>query len=180
MSVLLDDDRIYIRPYVYEDVALLSKAVRGSLVELLPWINWVHLDYTDKDALDWVSTRQDSWQRGCEYDFAIFCKKTDCLLGGVGLNAIFYEHRFANMGYWVCTAETGKGIATAAARLLCRFAFEYKSFNRVEIVASSANLGSQRVAEKIPAQREGILRERSMINGELHDTVMYSVLASQW
>ena len=40
------------------------------------------------------------------------------LLGGCGLNGVNRINRFANLGYWVRSTETGRGIATAATRAL--------------------------------------------------------------
>src|SRR5437588_791403 len=45
-----------------------------------------------------------------------------------------------------------------------------------ELVAAVDNVGSQRVAEKAGATREGILRNRLLINGRPHDAVLYSLV----
>ena len=85
-------------------------------------------------------------------------------------------HNFANLGYWVRSSRVGQGVATAATRLAAQFGFEELKFTRIEIVAATGNVGSLRVAEKAGARREGVLRNRLMLGGKLHDAVMHSLV----
>src|SRR5262245_32789118 len=98
-------------------------------------------------------------------------------VGGAGLKCIHRVHQFANLGYWVRTSATGRGLATRATRLAARFGFEQLGLHRIEIVVAVDNLASQRVAERAGAVREGVARKRLLIRGESHDAVMYSLVA---
>jgi aminoglycoside 6'-N-acetyltransferase len=52
---------------------------------------------------------------------------------------------------------------------------------RVQLKTDLRNLQSQRAIEKLGAVREGVLRRYQIrSNGEVRDTVMYSVLADEW
>ena len=110
------------------------------------------------------------------YSFGIFDKETGRFLGGVGLNFVNRAHQIANLGYWVRTSATGRGIASRATRLAARIAFEELGLQRIEIVAAVGNLGSQRVAEKAGAVREGVLRKRLLIRGEELDSALFSLV----
>ena len=81
-----------------------------------------------------------------------------------------------NLGYWVRTSAAGRGAATRATRLAARFGFEQLGLHRIEIVAAIDNIGSQRVAEKAGAVREGVLRKRLLIRGKSQDAVLYSLI----
>jgi RimJ/RimL family protein N-acetyltransferase len=72
----------------------------------------------------------------------------------------------ANLGYWVRTSETGRGIASKATRLVAQFGFAELGLQRIEILAAVGNVASQRVAEKAGAVRECVARKRLLINGE--------------
>jgi len=85
-------------------------------------------------------------------------------------------HQMANLGYWVRTSAAGRGVATRAARLVARFGFAQLDLHRIEILAAVDNIGSQKVAEKAGAVREGVLRKRLLINGESQDAVIFSLL----
>jgi RimJ/RimL family protein N-acetyltransferase len=85
-------------------------------------------------------------------------------------------HQFGNLGYWVRTSAAGRGVASKASRLVARFGFEELGLHRIEILAAVSNVASQRVAEKIGAAREGVLRKRLLIRGEPQDAVMFSLV----
>jgi RimJ/RimL family protein N-acetyltransferase len=110
-----------------------------------------------------------------EYGFAIVDAQGG-FLGGCGLNQLSAAHRFGNLGYWVRTSASGRGVATEAARQLAEFAFRETDLVRLEIVCAAANVRSQRVAERAGAEREGVLRNRLMLHGHPVDAVMYSLV----
>jgi ribosomal-protein-serine acetyltransferase len=97
-----------------------------------------------------------------------------------GLNQLRPEHRLANLGYWVRTSATGRGVATAAVRQLARFAFRETDLIRLELVVAADNAASHRVAEKADALREGPAHDRLYIHGKAHDAVVYALLRSRW
>jgi len=59
--------------------------------------------------------------------------------------------------------------------LLSDWAFSNTDLVRLEIVAAVGNRWSQRVAEKVEAVREGVLRKRLLIHGIWHDAVVFSI-----
>jgi RimJ/RimL family protein N-acetyltransferase len=59
-------------------------------------------------------------------------------------------------------------------RLLAQAGFETLSINRIEILAAVENEPSQKAALKAGAMREGVLRKRLLIGGEMHDAVLFS------
>jgi RimJ/RimL family protein N-acetyltransferase len=122
---------------------------------MLKWAPWCHPGYSVSDCTSWLSSRSQMWSEGIEYDFVIFDTKDNTFLGGCAIDQINRKHNFATLGYWVRSSQTGKGIATAAVRLIIRLGFKTLSFTRLEIVVAVQNKASQRVAEKVGAVREG-------------------------
>ena len=94
----------------------------------------------------------------------------------MGINFINRVHQMGNLGYWVRTSAAGHGVATTATRMAGRFAFEQLGLRRIEIVAAVGHVPSQRVAEKAGATREGVLRNRLLINSESLDAVLFSLV----
>lgn len=177
MKTELTDGTISLRPYLTDDVEDLYQAVRESMNELQPWMPWCHPDYSIEESRDWLALREDARSNGTEYDFCISDARTGRFLGGVGLNQIKDQHRAANLGYWIRTSAAGRGVATSAARLVARFGFEELNLIRIEIVAATGNLASQRVAEKVGAVREGVMRKALLLHGVAHDAVLTSLVA---
>jgi ribosomal-protein-serine acetyltransferase len=177
MKTELTDGTISLRPYRLEDAEELYLAVRESLNELQQWMPWCHPDYSIEESREWLASHEGVSNGGTEYGFRIADARTDQYLGGVGLNQIRSLHRSANLGYWVRTSATKRGVATRATRLVARFGFEELNLVRIEIVAAVGNLASQRVAEKVGAVREGVMRKGLLIHGTPHDAVLTALVA---
>jgi ribosomal-protein-serine acetyltransferase len=170
------DGTILIRPFRAEDITAVFEAVRESINEVAPWLPWCHPDYQVEETAEFIMSRDGAWKNDTDYGFGIFDAKTGKFLGGVGLSQVNRIHQMANLGYWVRTSCAGRGVASSAARLAARFALEELKLHRVEILAATGNLASQRVAEKAGATREGVLRKRLLVKGQVQDAVLYSLV----
>jgi ribosomal-protein-serine acetyltransferase len=176
MELELSDERLIVRAYREDDVPLLFEAVRESIPEVSPWLGWCHENYSIEESREFIQSRAAKAQGDEWYSFGVFGRKDGRFLGGVGLNFINRVHQFGNLGYWVRSSAAGKGVASRAARLVARFGFEELGLHRIEIVAAVSNIASQRVAEKMGAVRESVLRKRLLIHGEPQDAVMFSLV----
>lgn len=166
---------IGLRPFHAHEAPAFAEAVIESVPELAPWMPWARPDYGIADAEAWIRETRGAFDACTKHEFAI-CDRSDRLLGGVGLNMRNDLHRSANLGYWVRTSAAGRGIATAAARTAALFGFEGLDLQRIEILVIVGNTASLRVAEKLGAHREGVLRNRLRIYGEPRDAVMHSLV----
>ncbi|MBI3462334.1 MAG: GNAT family N-acetyltransferase [Planctomycetes bacterium] len=174
----LTNGRIRLRRYRPDDIDPQFEAAIESVAEVHPWLPWCHPEYTREESAAWVQSRQAAWERDEEYSFVIADCQTDRFVGGCGLNQIDRLRLRANLGYWVRTSETGRGVATAATRLLARFGFEELGLQRIEIVAAVDNHGSQRVAMKAGATRECVARNRLRMHDRQFDAVCFSLIPS--
>jgi ribosomal-protein-serine acetyltransferase len=172
----LTDESFVIRQYRSDDVEDLYAAARESTEQIYPWMEWCHPRFSRQDSKAWVLSREKDWKTGAEYSFVIADAFTKAFLGSCGINGVNRSHKFANLGYWVRTSATGRGAATAATKLLAKFGFQELKLNRIEIVISVGNRPSERVAEKVGATKEGILRRRLVIGNKTHDATMYSLI----
>ena len=175
-GIRFTNDMLMLRPYKVTDIEPCFNAIRESINELLPWMWWCHNTYSINDTQIWVESRPDAWQNATEYSFAIIDSKDGSFLGGCGLSNINRTDRCVNLGYWVRTSRSGHGLAPAAALGVARFAFKELELNRVEIVIATENKASMRVAEKIGALREGILRKRIVVRDTVYDAFLFSLL----
>ena len=175
-NINLTNGTITLRPYQREDADSLYEAARESIIEMTPWMPWCHADYSIQESRGWIKDCFEKWKQGGAYDFVITDTSTGRFLGGCGLNDIHREFDIANLGYWVRTSATRKGVATATTLLLADFGINVLKLKRIEIVVDVDNIASQRVAEKSGATREGILRNRVTQYGKPIDAVMYSLI----
>ena len=170
---------VAIRCYAPRDAAALHEAARESIDEVYPWLEWCHPGYEISESRAWIQHCRRAWEAEEEYQFAIV-GPDDAYLGGCGINRIDRNHRTANLGYWVRSSETGRGVATAAARQVALFAFEATELDRLEILTAVENRASQRVAERVGAVRETIARRRLYLHGTRHDAVQYAIVRGLW
>ncbi|MDX1688424.1 MAG: GNAT family N-acetyltransferase [Candidatus Promineifilaceae bacterium] len=174
-DVELSDGVVILRPPGPDDVKGLFAAVHESRDALRPWMGWVSDDYTIADTRTWIESQPSNWEEGAHYGFLI-TDDEGTVLGTCGLGHPNNVHRFANLGYWVRSGRRGEGIAGRATRLLAAFGFRELDLVRVEIVVSVGNAASLRVAEKVGARREGVLRNRILVRDAVHDAVMHSLV----
>jgi RimJ/RimL family protein N-acetyltransferase len=80
------------------------------------------------------------------------------------------------IGYWVRSDETAKGVATEATAALVRVGFEELGFHRLTLRIAVGNRASERVAEKLGFTREGVLREELLIRGRWTDHTLFALL----
>lgn len=175
-NIRLTNGIITLRPYQTSDVEPLYQAARESIPEVSVWMPWCHPDYTIEESKEFIEKLPEQWEKGTGYGFAITDTDTGLYLGGCGIGRIQPDWGGANLGYWVRTSHTKKGVATAVTLLLARFAFNELKLNRVEIIVAIDNIASLRVAEKAGAVKEGVLRNGLTINGRPHDAVMFSLI----
>jgi len=83
----------------------------------------------------------------------------------------------AEVGYWLGFEFWGKGIATAALRLVTAHAFGANAeLRRLYAVPFSSNPASARVLAKAGYHCEGTLRQSAIKDGRILDQWMYAVL----
>ncbi len=174
--VELSDGSIILKPIGPQYLDQQFEAIMESMNELAAWMAWAHPHYSKDESREGLKTKPDTWKRGEDYEFAILDTDDGSFLGRCGLNSIHAKDNLANLGYWVRSSHTKRGVATAAARLIARFGFDRVKLTRAEIVVAVGNKASQRVAAKAGATREGILRNRVKVGESIHDAVMFSLI----
>lgn len=172
----LSDGTIVVRPHRAEDCDAMYTAVVESMAELSRWLPWCHAGYAREDAASFIALSAQAWTQAAHYPFAILAAGNDSFLGGIGINHIVRPNRLGNMGYWVRTSRTGQGIASAAVRLVSRYAFESLGFTRLEIACIPTNALSRRVAEKAGARFEALARNRLVMHGTACDASVYGLV----
>jgi RimJ/RimL family protein N-acetyltransferase len=111
--------------------------------------------------------------------FALF--KGDALVGMSSFMGIDLERDVLEIGstYYV-PAMRGTGFNRVAKDLMLERAFG-SGFRRVEFRVDARNGRSQAALARIGAVREGVLRaDRITWTGHVRDTVLFSILASEW
>ena len=140
---------LVLRRHQVEDAEAIASAIAESMDELRPWMPWV-----SEDALDPEYQRKrladdaPRWGRhGHEATYVIEPAGSPRLLGLCGIQDRGTRDA-RELGYWLRTSATGRGHATAAARVLTETALTLPGVRRVEIRCDASNGRSAGVAER--------------------------------
>ncbi len=168
-------EKLILRRYTKDFAPMLYEAaIESHGGDFSHWMPWCHENYALSESESFTARCLEFWDKETVFSFAIFGASDGNFLGGIGLNQFNSQHNFVNLGYWIRTSRQNRGAASEATRALARASFEDLPINRIEILAAVENKASQRVAAKAGAHREGILRNRLLIGGRVHDGVMFS------
>ncbi len=173
----LSDGFVQLRPVEVGNFEHFWDAASESFNEVSVWMPW-SADIPKEEVRRWYISSIDAWEKGTSYSFSVVDAGDGSYLGECFLDPVDAPHKMANLGYWVRTSRTKRGVATAATRVLAAFGLKEIGLLRIEIVIATSNLGSQRVAEKSGAVREGLLRNRIIVRDKMHDAIMYSIIPS--
>jgi RimJ/RimL family protein N-acetyltransferase len=162
---------LVLRPWTEDDVDAMVAGCNDP--EVARWIPTIPHPYTEADARAFIrgEVRSDHQALAVEVDGRV--------VGGIGLGLNAHAHR-GSIGYWIARPARGQGICTRALRLLARHALEDLGLQRVQLFTDPDNAASQRVAEKVGFQREGVMRAHLRHpDGRIRDSVMFSLLPGE-
>lgn len=100
------------------------------------------------------------------------------MAGCIDLKHTDWRARTTEVGYWVAPWGRGNGLAGRATRVLAGWALRECGLERVELLAATGNVASQRAAETAGFVREGILRNAGYTHDGRVDLVAYSLVCS--
>jgi ribosomal-protein-alanine N-acetyltransferase len=179
----LERENSAIRPFVRGDLEALL-ALRLSNRDFMAPYEADRSDafFTRAGQAREIALDTEAWAAGAGYAMAIVDRfADDRLVGRIALsNVVRGPWQNATVGYWVDQAANGRGHATNAVRLLCRFAFEHAGLHRVQPAIMPRNARSRRVAENVGFRHEGTAVRYLKIAGVWEDHDVYAMTREEW
>jgi RimJ/RimL family protein N-acetyltransferase len=131
------------------DLDEVVEAVDASLAELAPWMPWAQdPDATREGTAAFLEEADDRWASGAEWSYVVRLVSGSGAAGVVGIiDRVGPDAR--EIGYWVRTALSGRGVATEAAGALTGAGLALPGVARMEIHCDEANVRSARVAARL-------------------------------
>ncbi|MBL8299461.1 MAG: GNAT family N-acetyltransferase [Rhodanobacteraceae bacterium] len=142
---------------------------------------WSFAPWTQRQqAQDWFEQRRHLGEREEIWPWAITSRRSGELLGLTTLYSVNRAQRRAEIGYQLSSPHWGQGYAQEALRASLSYAIDALELGRIEADIDPRNEPSCRLVERLGFRREGYLRERWQVNGEVCDTALYGLLAREF
>ncbi|MGC5018345.1 GNAT family N-acetyltransferase [Micromonospora sp. DT47] len=165
----------HLRPFRLDDIADTATACADPLTQR--FISGMPDPYTEDAARWWITEGAPAARAAGGAAYAIADPASDRLLGGIGLSQVVAARGQAEIGYWVAPWARGRGVATAATRVLSARAFAAGTA-RLELLTRAENPASQRVALAAGFRYEGTRRAANPTRGGgRHDLLAWVRLA---
>ena len=123
---------------------------------------------------------EESFARRSLFQWGVAERATGAVVGTCTLASLSREHRRAEVGYALRRDVWGRGYMAEALPALIDFAFGTLGLHRLEADVDPRNASSIRLLEGAGFVREGYLRERYHLLGEVQDAALYGLLAPAW
>lgn len=165
----LEKDKTAIRPFIKSDRKRLAlyannKNVQQNLRDSMPF------PYSVEDADLFIAT---VLMESPVHTFAILFQKKLVGVCGLILQEDIYR-KSCEVGYWVAEPYWGKGIASAALKLVTNYAFERLDKRRVYTGVFEYNVASMKVLENCGYTKEGVFSKALIKDGKFYDEVRYA------
>jgi len=147
-----------------------------AVCRYLPWGAWPSID----EAHARIERYRKAMIAGEMVRLLIVRTDDEAVLGDCTLFHLDAPCRRAEVGYSLAAAAWGKGIVQEAVGALLQFGFTAMDLNRVEADIDPRNSASARSLERLGFVREGFLRERWIVEGEVSDSALYGLLRRDW
>lgn len=135
-----------------------------ELAEAETFIRQTHKGFTDGGLLQW----------------GVIEKDTDKLIGTCAFSGWDKTHRHAEIGFALHREYWGIGLMKEILTEFIPFGFNELGLHRLEADADPRNVASVKLLEHFGFKREGYVREKYHLNGEVQDAVIYGLLKSEW
>lgn len=132
------------------------------------------------EAEDYLRRIHEGFKARTLFQWGVELKQERQIIGTCTLFHLDSANRKAEIGYCLGSTHWGKGHMTAALTTLFNFAFGTLGLRRLEADVDPRNENSLRILDKLGFQREGLLRERWNVGGEIQDTAFLGLLAREW
>jgi RimJ/RimL family protein N-acetyltransferase len=156
---------------------LLAAAGDGKLWEL-----WFAAVPHPQEMSAYVGTALDGQREGHMLPWAVRDLASGTIVGTTRYHDVVPEIDRVEIGYtWYAERWQRTRVNTSCKLLLLAHAFDALGCKVVGLRTDSFNFPSQRAIEGLGAKKDGVIRHfRLRPDGTVRDTVMYSILASEW
>ncbi|PQD95656.1 GNAT family N-acetyltransferase [Pradoshia eiseniae] len=133
-----------------------------------------------EEASKVVESFQSTYENKRGIRWGIVLKDTGNFVGTLGLNNLSTWSKKAEIGFELHPSHWNKGIAFEAVKEVLRYSFENLELFRIGAVTYPQNDPSIHLLNRLGFTKEGLLRGYLYQNNQSHDSLIFSLLSTEW
>ncbi len=142
---------------------------------------WSSLPLTHRDqAAKQIGEIHEGFESQAILKWGIARRSDNLLIGSITLFHLDFTHRRAEIGYALGRDYWRQGYMQEALTAVIAYAFGELGFHRIEADVDPRNDASIRTVQRLGFKREGYLRERWQVGGEIQDALFFGLLRPDW
>jgi ribosomal-protein-serine acetyltransferase len=169
---------IEMRQFRAADADPVFAVVERNRDYLRQWLPWVDRTSSAEDIGEFISSVASQYDAGMGPNTAIWVD--GAIAGSIGVHPIDWANRSCSIGYWIESAQQGKGIITQCCATLLNYLFDDLLLHRVEIRCGTGNARSCAVPQRLGFTCERVAREAEWVNDRWLDLMVWSMLEQDW
>ncbi|MFD1736454.1 GNAT family N-acetyltransferase [Bacillus salitolerans] len=143
----------YITPHPIERLEDMRKSIEQSLI-----------NFTQNKEIPWV----------------ILNKRDEEVIGMFRFHKLHTWHKKTEMGVVIKKEFQNSGVMTEILEPILSYGFHTLQLNRIVGDIFAGNVGSSKLLQKYGFHKDGVLRQTDFDGEQYHDTVVYSLLKSEY
>ncbi|WP_077765941.1 GNAT family N-acetyltransferase [Salinivibrio sp. PR5] len=176
-DIILHGDTVSLVPLSASHAdALVEAATDGKLWEL-----WYTSVPNAESVEGYIASALDEKAKDKALPFAVIEKESGRVIGSTRLANADASNKRVELGYtWYASRYHRSSVNTECKRLLLAYAFESLGVIAVEFRTHWLNQASRAAIARLGAKQDGVLRNHKIVNGVYRDTVVFSIIESEW
>jgi [ribosomal protein S5]-alanine N-acetyltransferase len=176
-DIKIETNRLTIRLVEESDLpSLFAVNADDAVTRYLPYESWKSV----ADGEAWFSRAAARLAAGEAGQFVIVHRESRRVVGTCLLFRFEESSARAEVGYVLAREYWGAGYMLEAMKAFVAFAFEQLGMQRLEAEIDPRNVSSAKLLERLGFVREGLLRQRWAMKGEVTDSGFYGLLHKEW
>jgi diamine N-acetyltransferase len=174
--ISVEDDKVALGPMRRDLIPLYQAWINDLSVNRFLVIPGMPM--TIDQEIGWYDSLQ---QNSSIAIFTIYERETYRPVGNCNLHKIDHRHRTAELGIAIGEKDArGRGVGTAAVRLLCDWGFNALELNSIMLETYEWNIAGQKAYVKAGFREVGRRREARYFAGRYWDAIYYDLLRSEF
>jgi RimJ/RimL family protein N-acetyltransferase len=158
--------RLIMRSPCVGDGKMVNAAVLESFDSLHSFMPWAEVPPSLAESEEFVQLAIANWQSITNSDIGLpiflFDKDNQDFVGASGFHHINEKIRQLEIGYWIRSKYSGKGLMLEAVNVLTQYAFNQLGMKYIEIHCNEANTRSIKIPKQLGYHLEMIVRGKSI------------------